>query len=96
MVHWILHRISVKVIMSMINRLTSYNSLMMGHLTSQPFQNVNMPIIKSTSIVILVTTPSKETAEGEEREAEKGEAGKVTVLKVTNFNFKFKEEIYGE
>ena len=67
--------------MSMINRLTSYNSLMMGHLTSQPFQNVNMPIIKSTSIVILVTTPSKETAEGEEREAEKGEAGKVTVLK---------------
>ena len=66
--------------MSMINRLTSYNSLMMGHLTSQPFQNVNMPIIKS--IPILVTTPFKETAEGEEREAEKGEAGKVTVLKV--------------
>ena len=30
---------------------------------------------------ILVTTPFKETAEGEEREAEKGEAGKVTVLK---------------
>ena len=80
LVHWILHRISVKVIMSMINRLTSYNSLMMGHLTSQPFQNVNMPIIKSTSMPILVTTPSKETAEGEEREAEKGEAGKVIII----------------
>ena len=66
--------------MSMINRLTSYNSLMMGHLTSQPFQNVNMPIIKLTSIPILVTTPFKETAEGEEREAEKGEAGKVIII----------------
>ena len=61
--------------MSMINRLTSYNSL-----TSQTFQNVNMPIIKSTSMPILVTTPSKETAEGEEREAEKGEAGKVIII----------------
>ena len=29
---------------------------------------------------ILVTTPSKETAEGEEREAEKGEAGKVIII----------------
>ena len=74
LVHWILHRISVKVIMSMINRLTSYNSL-----TSQPFQNVNMPIIKLMSIAILVTTPFKETAEGEERKTEKREAGKVTI-----------------